>query len=65
MLGNIVPKPSFEDFHDKPSRSPNFSLQIRKASVVEHIAHVIILSIYFVELELHDKKVCLHTYVRV
>jgi hypothetical protein len=49
----------------EPSRSLNFSLRISKASYLEHIAPIIIVSIYFVELELHDRKVYLCTYVRV
>jgi predicted HTH domain antitoxin len=49
----------------KPSRSPSFSLWISKASYLEHIAPIIIFSIYSIELELDDRKVCLRTYVRV
>jgi hypothetical protein len=49
----------------EPSRSLNFSLRISKASYLEHIVPIIIVSIYFVELELHDRKVYLCTYVRV
>jgi hypothetical protein len=49
----------------KPSRSLGFFLQISKASYVEHIAPIIIFSIYSVELELYDRKVYLCTYVRV
>jgi hypothetical protein len=49
----------------KASRSPNFSLQISKASYFEHITPMIIFSIYYIELELHDRKVYLCTYVRV
>jgi hypothetical protein len=44
-------------FKTKPSRRPNFSLRISKASVLEHIAPTYF-SIYSVELELHDRKVC-------
>jgi hypothetical protein len=40
-------------------------LRISKASYLEHIAPIIIFSIYSVELELHNRKVCLCTYVRV
>jgi predicted HTH domain antitoxin len=49
----------------KPSRSLSFSLWISKASSLEHIALIIIFSIYSIELELHDRKVCLRTYVSV
>jgi predicted HTH domain antitoxin len=49
----------------KPSRSPSFSLWISEASSLEHIALIIIFSIYSIELELHDRKVCLRTYVSV
>jgi hypothetical protein len=49
----------------KPSRSLNFSFQIGKASYLKHIAPIIIVSIYSVELEVYDRKVCLRTYVRV
>jgi hypothetical protein len=41
----------------KPSRSPSFSLRISKASYLEHIVPIFF-SIYSVELELHDRKVC-------
>jgi hypothetical protein len=46
-------------------RSFSFSLWINKASYLEHIAHIIIFFIYSVKLELHDRKVYLHTYVSV
>jgi hypothetical protein len=45
-------------FKTKLLRSPNFSSQINKASHVEHFAPIVISSIYYVELELHDRKVC-------
>jgi hypothetical protein len=38
--------------------SPSFSLRIRKVSYLEHIAPIVILSIYSVELELHVESVC-------
>jgi hypothetical protein len=41
----------------KPLRRPSFSLRISKASVLEHIAPTYF-SMYYVELELHDRKVC-------
>jgi hypothetical protein len=49
----------------KPLRSPSFSLRISKASYLEDIAPIIIFCVYSVELELHDRKVCLRTYDRV
>jgi hypothetical protein len=49
----------------KPLRSSSFSSWISKASYLEHIAPISILSIYFEELELHDREVYLCTYVRV
>jgi hypothetical protein len=45
-------------FRTKLLRSPNFSSRIRKASLLEHFAPMVIFSIYSVELELHDRKVC-------
>jgi hypothetical protein len=65
MLGNAILETFFEDFHDQSSRSPRFPLRIWKASYLEHIAPIIIFSIYSVELELHDRKVYLRTFVRV
>jgi hypothetical protein len=45
----------------KPSRSPSFSLQVNKASYLEHVAPMSIFSIYSIELEQHDRKVyCAH-----
>jgi predicted HTH domain antitoxin len=49
----------------KLSRSLNFSLWISNACYLEHIAPIVIFSIYSIELELHDRKVYLRTYVRV
>jgi hypothetical protein len=37
----------------RPSRSPSFSLWISKVGRLEHIAPIVIFSIYFVELELN------------
>jgi hypothetical protein len=65
VLGNVVLLRSSKISKTKPLRSPSFSLRISRASYLEHIAPIIIFSIYFVELELHDRKVYLHTYVRV
>jgi hypothetical protein len=42
----------------KPSRRPNFSSRISKASHLEHFVPIVIFSIYSVEVELHDRKVC-------
>jgi hypothetical protein len=56
---------SLQTSKTKLSGSPSFSLHISKASYLEHIAHIIIFSIYSIELELHDRKVCLHTNDRV
>jgi hypothetical protein len=53
-----MPEPIFEDFQDKLSRSPNFSSWTNKASHLEHFAPIVIFSIYYVELELHDRNVC-------
>jgi hypothetical protein len=39
-------------------RTPIFPFQSNEASVLEHIAPEFIFSIYSVELELHDRKVC-------
>jgi hypothetical protein len=49
----------------KPSRRPSFSLRISKASHLEYFVPIVIFSIYSVELELHDRKVYLRTYVRI
>jgi hypothetical protein len=49
----------------KPSRSPSFSLRVSMASYLEYIVPIVIFSIYSVELELHDRKVYLLTYVRI
>jgi hypothetical protein len=40
----------------KLSRSPNCSSRINKASHLEHIAPIVVFSIYSVELELRDRK---------
>jgi hypothetical protein len=56
---------SLRNSKTKPSWSPSFSLRISKANYLEHIASIIIFSIYYVELELHDRKVYLRTYLRV
>jgi hypothetical protein len=56
---------SWEISKTKSSRSPSFSLRISMASYLEHIAPIVIFSIYSVELEQHDRKVYLRTYVRI
>jgi hypothetical protein len=45
-------------YRTKHSRSPNFSSWINKASHLEHFTPIVILSIYSIELELHDRRVC-------
>jgi hypothetical protein len=47
----------YEDFKMKYTRTPIFSFQSNEASLLEHVAPMIIFSIYSVELELHDRKV--------
>jgi hypothetical protein len=42
----------------KYTRTLIVSFQSNEASYLEHIAPIIIFSIYSVELELHDRKVC-------
>jgi hypothetical protein len=59
MIGNIIPEPFFEDFQDQAFKDYNSKiLIINKASHLEHFAPIVIFSIYSVELELHDRKVC-------
>jgi hypothetical protein len=64
-LGNAIPEPFFEDFQDQAFEESQLFLAIKKASYLEHIAPMIIFSIYSIELELHDRKVYLRTYIRV
>jgi hypothetical protein len=47
----------YEDFKMKYTRTPIFSFQSNEASVLEHFC-AYIFSIYSVEVELHDRKVC-------
>jgi hypothetical protein len=62
----IVPEPTYEDFQKhvyedfkmKYMRTPIISFQSNEASHLEHFAPIVIFSIYSVELELHDRKVC-------
>jgi hypothetical protein len=61
----IIPEPMYEDLHEQVCedfkmmymRTPSFSFQSNEASVLEHFC-AYIFSIYFVEVELHDRKVC-------
>jgi hypothetical protein len=61
----IVPEPTYEDFQEqvyedfkmKYTRTSIFSFQSNEASHLEHIAPIVIFSIYSVELELRDRKV--------
>jgi hypothetical protein len=46
-----------EDFKMRYTRTPIFSFQINEASHLEHVAPIVIFSIYSIELELHDRKV--------
>jgi hypothetical protein len=69
----IVPEPTYEDFQEqvyedfkmKYTRTPIFSFQSNEASLLEHVALIINFSVYSIELELHDRKSDLCTYVRV
>jgi hypothetical protein len=62
----IIPEPMYEDFQEqvyedfkmKYTRTSIFSFQSNEASHLEHVAPTVILSIYSIELELHDRKVC-------
>jgi hypothetical protein len=47
----------YEDFKMKYTRTPIFSFQSNEASHLEHVAPIVIFSLYSVELELHDRKV--------
>jgi hypothetical protein len=47
----------YEDFKMKYTRTPIFSFQSNEASVLEHFC-AYIFSIYSIEVELHDRKVC-------
>jgi hypothetical protein len=61
----IVPGPMYEDFQEqvyedfkmKYTRTSIFPFQSNEASHLEHVAPIVIFSIYSVELELHDRKV--------
>jgi hypothetical protein len=64
-LGNAIPELFFEDFQDQAFEESQLFLAIKKVSYLEHIAPMIIFSIYSIELELHDRKVYLRTYIRV
>jgi hypothetical protein len=64
-IKRIVPEPMYEDFQEQVyedfkmmyTRSPIFSFQSNETSHLEHVAPIVIFSIYSVELELHDRKV--------
>jgi hypothetical protein len=47
----------YEDFKMKYTRTLIFSFQSNEASHLEHVAPIVIFSIYSIELELHDRKV--------
>jgi hypothetical protein len=47
----------YEDFKTKYTRTSIFSFQSNEANVLEYFAPIYF-SIYFIELELHDRKVC-------
>jgi hypothetical protein len=47
----------YEDFKMKYTRIPIFSNQFNEASLLEHVAPIVIFAIYSIELELHDRKV--------
>jgi hypothetical protein len=61
----IIAKPMYEDFQEqvyedfkmKYMRTLIFSFQSNEASLLEHVAPIINFSIYYVKLELHDRKV--------
>jgi hypothetical protein len=61
----IVSEPMYEDFQEqvyedfkmKYTRTPIFSFQSNESSHLEHVAPIVIFSIYSIELELHDRKV--------
>jgi hypothetical protein len=62
----IVSEPTYEDFQEqvyedfkmKYTRTLICSFQSNEASHLEHFAPIVIFSIYSIELELHDRKVC-------
>jgi hypothetical protein len=64
-IKRIVAEPTYEDFQEqvhedfkmKYTRTPIFSFQSNEASRLEHFAPIVNFSIYYVELELHDRKV--------
>jgi hypothetical protein len=47
----------YDDFQNEVYEDSDLFFQSNEASVLEHIAHIYF-SIYFVELELHDRKIC-------
>jgi hypothetical protein len=59
-----VPEPFNEDFQDQAFEESQLFLRTSKASYLENFAPIVIFN-YSVELELHDRKVDLCTYVRI
>jgi hypothetical protein len=57
MIGNIVPKPFFEEFQDHAFKESQLFFTNQQGHL-EHFAPIVIFSIYSIELELHDRKVC-------
>jgi hypothetical protein len=65
-IKRVIAEPTYEDFKEqvcedfkmKYTRTPIFSFQSNEASHLEHFAPIVIFSIYSIELELHDRRVC-------
>jgi hypothetical protein len=57
MLGNVVPEPFFKEFQDQAFEESQLFFSDQQASYLEHIMPIFF-SIYSIELELHDRKVC-------
>jgi hypothetical protein len=62
-LGNVVPEPFFEDFHDQAFEESQLFFVDQQGKL--HIAAIVIFSIYSIELELHYRKVYLCIYDRI
>jgi hypothetical protein len=56
-IGNIVPEPLFEDLQDHVFEESQLFFTDQQACHLEHLAPKVNFSIYYVELELHDRKV--------
>jgi hypothetical protein len=55
-LGDLAPEQQqFMGFQDQGYEDPNYSFVSNEAGVLKHITHIF--SIYYVELELHDRNV--------